>query len=96
MPIVPSNIFSFDNGNQMASILGSFWSVWFGEKDFVEDLMTADGSAYFQTFMDTIDLVNSKSRLNIPVFQRKYWSLLTALESEKDDYTGSEYQYGDT
>ena len=96
MPIVPHNIFAFDNGNQMASILGSFWSVWFGEKDFVEDLMTADGSAYFQTYMDTLDLVNTKSRLNVPVFQRKYWSLLTALESEKDDYTGSEYQYGDT
>lgn len=95
MPKVPYNSLAFDNGSQLASLLGTFWSVWCGDRDFVENMMTSAGSEYFQTYLDTLDLVATKSRFNVPVFKRKYWSTLTALESEKGTYTGLSYQYGD-
>ena len=101
---------AFDNGKFIVSLLGTLWDMWFPDKDTVVGIMTARGEPFWQVYLDLLDLVACKSRLNIPIFQRRYWHLFTVLESQKDsgvqvcnlyDTTGLTYQnankpaYGD-
>lgn len=90
-----------DNPELLLNLLGSFWATTYQGNGVVQDLMTITGQIVQQTYTQLLELLNSVSRQNIPVFHKEDWYALTIRESELNNSEaliaryGAEYTYAD-
>jgi hypothetical protein len=78
----PAN--DYERVNNLLGILGSYWSTVFDRTDQTHSIVEGSSRQAFQTFLDTVELFNSVSRLKVPVFNTKQWFPITLLESERN------------
>lgn len=85
-----------DSSSTLLNLLGSFWATTYQGNSFVEDLTQITGQVAKQTYFQLLEVVNSVSRFDIPVFHRKNWYALTFKESELNTSTDLLNKYGES
>lgn len=73
---------STTDGSYLFRALGSFWSQMFAEKDTLKGYTLGQAEELIQRYQDLLEVVNSCSVRDIPVFHRERWSPLRILRSE--------------
>jgi hypothetical protein len=76
------------------AVLGYYWNNLFEDKATVLSLTEARGAAYYQAYLDTLDLIACHSKFTVPIFRNENWRVLSVLESEKDSSPQLTYKYG--
>ena len=72
----------FDNPELLLNLLGSFWATTYQGNALVEELAGVTGQMAQQTYLQLLELVNSISRFNVPIYHQDNWYALTVRESE--------------
>lgn len=96
----PAN--DYERTRTLLAVTGSWWSEQFDRIDQSEALVEGTARRTVQTYLDTIELFNSVSRLSVPILQREQWFPLVLTESERNgDVAGlarydGEFQYDQT
>lgn len=72
----------FDNPEQLLHLLGSFWATTYQGNALLEDLTRTTGQMAQQTYLQLMELVNSISRFDVPIYHQDNWYALTVRESE--------------
>ena len=72
----------FDRPELLLNLLGSFWATTYQGNSLVADLTRTAGQLAQQTYMQLLELFNSISRFNVPVYHQDNWYALTIRESE--------------
>jgi hypothetical protein len=78
----------FDRPDVLLNTLGSFWSSTYLGNSFVEDICKLVGQQANQSNIGFLELVNSISRNNVPVFNLELWYPLQIKESEINTDSG--------
>lgn len=73
-----------DRPAKLLALVGSFWSEVYGGGDLVQSVLAARAQRDAQNHLDMLELIASMSRLDLPVFRREDWYLLTLLESQRN------------
>lgn len=76
----PTN--DFDRPAVLLNVLGGFWSGVYSENNVVSQLAAATGQLAQQTYLNFLELLNSVSRFNIPLYHRENWYALVVKQSE--------------
>lgn len=76
----PTN--DYDNPTKLLGLLGSFWATTYQGLDFVENTTAVLGQAAQQSYTQLLEVVNSVSRFDVPLYHRENWYALTIRESE--------------
>lgn len=91
----------FDRPDVLLNVLGSFWATTYQGNGLLEDLTTAAGQLAQQSYVQLLELINSISRLNVPLYHQDNWYALTIRQSQVNEAslriakyaTGSQYLY---
>jgi hypothetical protein len=78
-----------DDVRRLLRAAGSFWSDTYQGTDLVESLLYARGRLDRQADTAFRELLDSVSRLKVPVLKREEWHLVTLRESERDSAAGN-------
>lgn len=77
-----------DNADLLLNLLGSFWATTYQGNKLISDLTEVTGQMVQQTYAQLMELVNSTSRFNVPLFHQDNWYALrfreTALNTNSD------------
>jgi hypothetical protein len=66
----------------LLGVMGSYWATTYQGNALVEDLANVTGQAAQQTYAQLLELINSISRFNVPLYHQSNWHALTIKESE--------------
>lgn len=91
----------FDRSDVLLNVLGSFWATTYQGNKLLEDLTTVAGQMAQQSYVQLLELINSVSRFNVPLYHQDNWYALTIRKSQVNAAslwiakytTGSPYQY---
>lgn len=91
----------FDRSDVLLNVLGSFWATTYQGNELLGDLTSAAGQMAQQTYAQLLELINSISRVDIPLYHQDNWYALAVLQSQVNtatsfipDYeTKSNYRY---
>lgn len=91
----------FDIPDALLNVLGSYWATTYQGNTLIEQLAGVTGRAAQQTYSQLLELVNTVSRFNVPLYHQDNWYNLTFKESEINTdptllakyRTPSEYSY---
>lgn len=89
--IYPSN--DYERSSNLLAVLGSWWSDIYEGQALVGDLVEATAQREIQNLLNTLDLISSISRHNIPVFHREQWYPLRFRASQRNTTQASEPRY---
>jgi hypothetical protein len=73
---------NFDTPELLLDLLGSFWANTYQGTALVGDLTSTAGQIAQQTYLHLLELINSVSRFDVPVYHQDNWYGLTIRESE--------------
>jgi len=73
---------NFDKPELLLDLLGSFWATTYQGSSLVGDLTSTAGQIAQQTYVQLMELVNSISRFDVPIYHQDNWYGLRILESE--------------
>lgn len=76
----PTN--DFDRPAVLLNVLGGFWSGVYDENNVVAQLAAATGQLAQQTYLNFLELLNSVSRFDIPLYHRENWYAMVVKQSE--------------
>lgn len=84
----------FDDPDKLLGLMGSFWATTYQGNDLLQDLTATAGQMAQQSYLQLLELINSVSRFNVPLYHRENWYALTIKESEIniDDSLIEKYQ----
>lgn len=77
----------FDRPDVLLGVLGSFWAHVYQGNVLLEELTSAAGQAAQQTYGQLMELLNSISRYNVPLYHRNNWYALTIRQSQLQQAT---------
>lgn len=91
----------FDRPDVLLNVLGSFWATTYQGNGLLEDLAATAGQMAQQSYLQLLELINSVSRFNVPLYHQDNWYALTIRQSQVNAaslriakyLTGSAYQY---
>lgn len=83
----------YDRPEALLAALGSFWSEVYAHPEDVQHVARAKCLVEQQTWLDTLQLLASVSRLTIPLYDVKNWYRWSLLKS--DQITAESRRYGD-
>lgn len=72
----------FDIPDALLNVLGSYWATTYQGNTLIEQLAGVTGRAAQQTYSQLLELVNTVSRFNVPLYHQDNWYNLTFKESE--------------
>jgi hypothetical protein len=72
----------FDKADLLLNILGSFWATTYQGNKLLADLTEVTGQVAQQTYVQLMELVNSISRFNVPLFHQDNWYALKFRETD--------------
>jgi hypothetical protein len=72
----------FDKANALLNVLGSFWATTYQGNSLVEELTKVTGQLAQQTYSQLLELINSVSRFNVPLYHQDNWYGIQIKESE--------------
>lgn len=79
-PTYPAN--DLNQGQLLLAQLGSFWANIFQDSDKLQAHLRSSAQEQAQTYLQYLETVACVSRLTVPVFHRRYWTVLTFKESD--------------
>jgi len=71
-----------DNADLLLNLLGSFWATTYQGNKLISDLTEVTGQMAQQTYAQLMELVNSISRFNVPLYHQDNWYALRFRESD--------------
>ena len=71
-----------DNADLLLNLLGSFWATTYQGNKLISDLTEVTGQMAQQTYAQLMELVNSTSRFNVPLFHQDNWYALRFRETD--------------
>jgi len=71
-----------DQSDNLLGLMGSFWASTYQGNGLLEDLAGVTGQMAQQSYTQFLELINSISRFNVPLYHRENWYALRILESE--------------
>jgi hypothetical protein len=80
-------------GEKLLNMLGNFWSNLYGGWNQLASVIHAKNQVELQAYQDLLEAIQCLSRIEIPLYHKKYWSLLTIKQSEQQP--GKLLKYGD-
>jgi len=83
-----------NKGQRLLTLLGSFWSELFDDRDKLQAHLQSSAHEQGQTHLNFLETVACVSRFTVPVFHREDWHLLVFKRSEVEN-TASVYKAGD-
>jgi len=83
-----------NRGLRLLSLLGSFWSELFGDREKLRGHLQSSGHEQGRTHLEFLETVACLSRFTVPVFHREDWHLLIFKKSDAEN-TPSTYREGD-
>ena len=72
----------FDRPDVLLNLLGSYWATTYQGSTLINDLTAATGQLAQQTYSQLLELVNSVSRYDVPIYHQDNWYRLSFLESK--------------
>jgi hypothetical protein len=72
----------FDIPDALLNVLGSYWATTYPGNTLIEQLATVTGQAAQQTYSQLLELINTVSRFNVPLYHQDSWYRLAIKESE--------------
>lgn len=72
----------FDRPDKLLGLMGSFWATTYQGNGLLEDLAETVGQMAQQSYSHFLELVNSISRYDVPLYHRENWYALRFRESE--------------
>jgi len=72
----------FDDTDLLLNLLGSFWATTYQGNELISNLSGVAGQMAQQTYMQLMELVNSISRFNVPLFHQNNWYALNLRETQ--------------
>jgi len=85
---------SFENGEVMARMLGSFWSMWFNDQEKLKDILDGKGNAEYENYLQLKELTDSISKSDVPIFGKRYWRFVDFTSSEQSASDSLKNLYG--
>lgn len=74
---------TFENGQILLEMLGTFWALWFNEKDTLKNCLDGQGQQYFESYLQWVDAFNCVSKETVPTYASRQWKLLVLSQSEQ-------------
>ena len=72
----------FDRPDLLLNLLGSYWATTYQGNGLVGDLTYSAAQLAQQTYLQLMELINSVSRYNVPIYHQDNWYGLRILESK--------------
>lgn len=72
----------FDKPDVLLNVLGSFWATTYQGNSLLEDLTSVAGQMAQQTYVQFLELINSISRADVPLYHQDNWYSLTIRQSQ--------------
>lgn len=72
----------FDRPDVLLGVLGSYWATTYQGNGLLEDLTSAAGQLAQQSYVQFLELVNSVSRVNVPLYHQDNWYAFTIRQSQ--------------
>lgn len=85
----------FQDNGVLFDLLGSFWTQYYQDRNFVRGLQGGVESEGAQTYLDFMQRIAALSRFDVPVFRKEYWVFLPLRKSEENAGNASVIRYGD-
>jgi len=92
VPAYPED--DLNKGKRLLTLLGSFWSEIFDDRDRLQTHLQSSAHEQGQTHLNFLETVACVSRFTVPVFHREDWHLIVLKRSDVEN-TASVYQAGD-
>ena len=88
----------FDDPDVLLGLLGSFWATTYQGNPLLQDLTKSAGQMAQQTYFQFLELIQSVSRHDIPLFHKDNWYALTFTETELEENSAvvAEYERDNT
>ncbi len=83
----------FDDPDVLISVLGSFWATTYQGNPLLQDLTGSAGQIAQQTYFQFLELVQSVSRHDIPLFHKDNWYALSFTETELEENSAIPAKY---
>lgn len=71
-----------DIPDALLNVMGSYWATTYQGNTLIENLADVTGQAAQQTYLQLLELINSVSRFDIPLYHQSNWYSITVKESE--------------
>lgn len=72
----------FDKPDVLLNVLGSFWANTYQGNSLLADLTAVAGQMAQQTYVQLLELINSISRVDVPLYHQDNWYALTVRQSQ--------------
>lgn len=72
----------YDRPDRLLALLGTHWTNFYQGAALVRDSLYAAAQAEAQSYLDLTEAVLAVSRMTIPVYHRRHWTLLTLKQSD--------------
>lgn len=84
-----------DRPNKLLRLVGSFWHNVFDDRGVVRDTLHAGARLEAQTALNLLELFQTVSRLDVPLYHKENWYQLVLKESERNTGRAATLKYGD-
>lgn len=85
---------SFENGDYMLRLLGSFWSLWFTDNVTAKTIMDMVGQTQFEVQQQVEESTSCISKTTVPIYGKHQWMPLILKQSEKNAAAQLKRLYG--
>lgn len=85
---VPLPDLPIEDGRIIFGSLNSFWRSVYEDNEIIRDYCFGSGEVAAQTYLNFLEMINSMSRQDIPVFHRERWLPIVLKRSEQNTGTG--------
>lgn len=89
------NVIGFGHGNVLTSALGSFWTLFFQNREILRPFCASIEIDVANLYLELCELLTTIAWTDAPLFNKKQWQVLVLKKSQLNNATDNIFRYGD-